>query len=618
MMSGSLSSRFIDVTNPMLRVFDAQEKDNSIIEYEYIQRFCQDGSNISNIAKPMYEIYLTDRDQWQNLSEAFVEARFQIIAAQAGQVATGNIALENGAENLFKRVECQFDGKTLVEARDYPGWVNQITGLVSNSQDSEKQLSNELWYPDRYNYLNPVGASSQTLQDSVSLTFINAGVIGGGNLVESSARSGEKLQLTGSGAAAHVLAAVAYPGSGSNAPQIGDLVQVLYNGQPVKIRAQTGFYDYFVVSAAGLGSYFSPGAAAVVVVQNDIIRFFLGTSTELFLYSNTGNVLRALNFTVNATPAITATDGDANAMVIPDFIPLGLNPGFLARKNKFINSVTGKSDKVVTCWIPLRKLFGFFDYNRIIMKGMVTKFSFYVNDDTRALIRDGSAVDGKIKFWALNLWVPYVVPKRTISDMLNVKLLENTEVAMGFYDYKYLQYPQLLAANAQDSIQWVVQQDTTKPVRVYAFFQNANATSSQTVSTMTFGKANVQTARCIINSNVMYPKEEYNIDFTTNTTNNNVTRAYIEYLRSGGKAFTTSTGAEISIDEFANLYQIFTFDLTKQDDERIYEYTGTNTIQLRFTFNAGHPVNMNLYCYVVNERVATLRGMQGKLDILSS
>lgn len=618
MMSGSLSSRFIDVTNPMLRVFDAQEKDNSIIEYEYIQRFCQDGSNISNIAKPMYEIYLTDRDQWQNLSEAFVEARFQIIAAQAGQVATGNIALENGAENLFKRVECQFDGKTLVEARDYPGWVNQITGLVSNSPDSEKQLTNELWYPDRYNYLNPVGASSQTLQNLASLTFINAGVIDGGNLVASSARSGQKLQITGTGANPHVLAAIAYPGSGSVAPNNGDLVQILYNGQPVRIRVASTFFDYFVVSAAGLGSYFRSGAVAVAAANADVIRLFLGNTNELFLYSNTGNVPRALTFSANGTPAVTAADGDGNAMVVPDTLPLGLNPGFLERKNKFIDSATGLSNKVVTCWIPLRKLFGFFDYNRIIMKGMVTKFSFYVNDDTRALIRDNTAVDGKIKFWALNLWVPYVVPKRTISDMLNVKLLENTEVAMGFYDYKYLQYPQLLAAGPANAIQWVVQQDTTKPVRVYAFFQNANATSSQTISTMTFGKAAVQTARCIINSNVMYPKEEYNIDFTTNTTNNNVTRAYIEYLRSGGKAFTTSTGADISIDEFANLYQVFTFDLTKQDDERIYEYTGTNTIQLRFTFNGNHPVDFNLYCYVVNERVATLRGMQGKLDILSS
>jgi len=617
----------------MLKVFDAQEKDNSIIEYEWIQRFCQDGSAIQNIKKTLYEIYLTDRDQWMNLSEAFLEARVQIIQNGVNPdtpVKTGNIAMVNNAYNLFKRCELQFDGKTLIESRDYPGWVNQITGLAGNSKDSEVQLSNEGWFPDRYSNLLPGGPSAYSIYDTAKLVIRNVGNFNAGAVQTNNANFGQILQITGSAANPHLATVNFYANFGGVAPVANDCFALFYNGQQLQIfknGLSTGNMLYTnaggTPNCAITGHIRADGGAEVAFVANDIVTFYLNGKPIVLTSAN----LPAL-FSVNGTPTLVFDNGTAVASTIDDNIALGMQPGFLARRNKFYDDATSSYDRVATFWLPLRKMFGFLDYNRIITKGMVTKLSLYVNDDARALFRDNSAVDGHLKFYALNLWVPYVVPKRSISDMLNVSLVENKEIAMGFYDYKYIQYPNPITDNSQ--IQWVVQQDTTKPVRVYAFFQPINAQNQQTTNSMLFGKAYVQTARCIINSNVIYPKEEYNIEFNdptlvgvaaANAQNKNYNRAYLDFIRSAGRVFTNSTGTNITIDEFANLYQIFSFDLTKQDDERIYEYTGTNTIQLRFTFDAATtPLNPNLYlyAYVVNERTATMSGMQGKLNILSA
>jgi hypothetical protein len=116
---------------------------------------------------------------------------------------------------------------------------------------------------------------------------------------------------------------------------------------------------------------------------------------------------------------------------------------------------------------------------------------------------------------------------------------------------------------------------------------------------------------------VHYPKEEYQLDFTDAADTANISRAYLEFLRAGHHAFSTHSGPAISIEEYKALYPIITFDLSKQDDSKIYEYVGTNTCQIKLTFNAGHPENLRLSACILNERVASLKGSGGKIDLLT-
>jgi len=123
-----------------------------------------------------------------NGADSYLECRFKI-CPQADITQTfnqGNIVFVNNAFNLFKRAEYYIDSK-LIEAYDQPGIVNQIKGLMENSLDSEKQLTNEFWYPDRGN---------GQFFSYVSVQFRN---------ITNSVRYGQLLIAFGTGANPHVL-----------------------------------------------------------------------------------------------------------------------------------------------------------------------------------------------------------------------------------------------------------------------------------------------------------------------------------------------------------------------------------------------------------------------------
>lgn len=600
----SLQSKFMNVTNPMLQVFSSQEIDNSIIDYEFIQKYNQDGSDIQNVEKPLYEFVVTDRDSWMNLSESFIEARVSIVRNDTGAAITaGNIALVNNGFNLFKRAEYQYDGKGVLETIDYPGHKNQILGLINNSQDAEKSLTNEFWYPDRAGDVpQQLYIREQAVGDRMFPITISTG---------GSADQFTFTVPTPAGANDDAVITLRY---GSNA--------TVANTSLIRVFTQTGVTALQLDQRGADNVANGPRIDHAGLAAGDTYRLYDDNNNEIELYAGGYKVSltasnNALSIVYNFAVGGPANLNGASVYAVKKSTNLLADSGFVTRKNKFVNAV-GTYDKVATIYLPLRKLFGFFDYNRVVLKGATHKLSLYRNDIGRSLFRDATAVNGKIKFWGLSWWIPYCVPKPELDMALNEKLLKGAEVALGFYDYKYYEYPTTLASGSTSQIQWTVQSDITKPVKVFLWFQNVDANSEQTINSMKFDKAFVQTARCIINSNVHYPKEEYQLDFTDAATTQNISRAYLEFLRAGGKAFSTGSGPSISLEEYKELYPILVFDLSKQDSKKVYEYVGTNTIQIKLTFGTGHPQNLKLYAYVQNERVATLRGVQNKIDVLTS
>jgi hypothetical protein len=453
-------------------------------------------------------------------------------------------------------------------------------GLLNNSVDSEKSLGNEFWYPDR----NSGGI------DEGPLVFSDAG-----GVIPGTTNGANKLTFVTSVAD-------------------GQPVTATFLGQAVTFHVGKIDAPLALVTDGGAGPAIPLDFAGIVAGQ--IIHIYSG-GRKLQLYNNGvpsyllvgGGPHIALAGTVGVGRVITARYEDL----------VDVNDGFLERRDKFRSPTTGTYSKVHTVYLPLRKLFGFFDYNRVVLKGATHKLSLYTNDSARALFRDAAAPNGRIKFYGLNWWIPYVVPNRLLGDQMTQKLVSGAEAAIGFYDWKHIEYPNQLNNGQTTQIQWTIQQDTVKPVRVFIYFQPIDANSEQTVNSMKFAKTYVQTARCIVNSNVHYPKEEYQLEFNPDALNGeNISRAYLEFLRAGHHAFSTHSGPAISIEEYRDLYPIITFDLSKQDDSKIYEYVQTNTLQIKLTFGApGHPTDLKLYACILNERVASLKGSGSKIDLLT-
>jgi hypothetical protein len=150
------SGNFTEVHHSCLDVFVPTPRDTSIIEYQYTEILNKDGSALNQKdSLSQYEIFNNDRDTWMNLSDSYLECRFKIcpnayINGGTTNFNVGNISFVNSAFNLFKRAEYYVDNK-LVQGYDQPGVVNLVKGLIDNSLDSEKQLTDEFWYPDRGN-----------------------------------------------------------------------------------------------------------------------------------------------------------------------------------------------------------------------------------------------------------------------------------------------------------------------------------------------------------------------------------------------------------------------------------------------------------------------------------
>jgi len=610
----SISSGFNQVIDPMLEVFQKMDRDTSISEYQYIQKYNLDGSNIQNVSKPIYTLIVNDRNEWKHMSNAVVEVRYQLTKAD-GTTALDTIdpiALTNLGSSLFKRVDFHVDGK-LVESNEYPGEMDLIHSLAEYSTATEKHFSNKGYFPDR---------SDNKIYKSDKYQWFNATT---------------KVKITllnGAGAAGGLHNISATP-----ALAVNDMVTVLINNFPATFKVTRANRSYFAsalysVAGVSIGGYIrlSDGVADPFA-NNDIIEIFadskctnqiifrattLALGSDVSTFTVAGGVLQYLTGAADGVVSTIATSGDNITGYLDD--------GFKQRHDLVFNNSTGKHDKVACCYIPLRDLFSFFYYNRVINKGSDFKFEFYKNDVQRALF--GASLNplnslpdnyASFKYMSLSMWIPYVIPKSSIALELESMLASGVEKAMGFNQYRYFEYSNTIAIGQQSSVQWNITSDNSKPLRVFVYFKDVNHQSNFNINSQKFEVPYVSTAYVTINSNVVYPKEHFLINFNdTNTQGDGVQRIYHEFLRIGKRENSVCEGVAISKEEFRTLYPILAFDLTSQDSEKIYEYTGTNSIGIKLTFSDPQVKNLKMYAIVQFERTATMKGLPNKIEYLTN
>eukprot|EP00732_Lithocolla_globosa_P002946 Lithocolla_globosa_v1_NODE_2125_length_2154_cov_87.383516.p3 type:complete len:115 gc:universal NODE_2125_length_2154_cov_87.383516:635-291(-) len=93
---------------------------------------------------------------------------------------------------------------------------------------------------------------------------------------------------------------------------------------------------------------------------------------------------------------------------------------------------------------------------------------------------------------------------------------------------------------------------------------------------------------------------------------NNYNRMYHELLRVAGKSLDYDTGSSISFKNFKNLYPIFAFDLSHEDDE----ISVSSTKEIVFEADVTHG-GLNFFCYalVVSDHVANLNVVNQQMQV---
>lgn len=255
--------------------------------------------------------------------------------------------------------------------------------------------------------------------------------------------------------------------------------------------------------------------------------------------------------------------------------------------------------------IPLRKLFSYFDYNRIIHKGVEHKFKLYVNEQNRMLFRSNQGVDrdGRLLFTYMALWVPLVEPSKMYKELLSKQMSQGTHTTLGWNKFTYHVYDNALPIGSSSPLRWTVPVSEARPKKVYLFLQRADALTSQLVNSMIFPMQSISKAWIKYNGKI-FP--EYTFDFndisvinrdavgvppapTPNVVgfpdNKSFLRVYEEFLRLSNKQFGTIPPS-ITYDEFVNLYAIICFDLSRVDEDKVFNSMSKAQLDIEVQFDA--------------------------------
>ena len=152
---------------------------------------------------------------------------------------------------------------------------------------------------------------------------------------------------------------------------------------------------------------------------------------------------------------------------------------------------------------------------------------------------------------------------------------------------------------------------------VFIAFQSSEQDSNQVIHNMIFANANLRRISCRINS-VQYPEQEFECNFSQE--NRNYSRSYMSFLEAVNKYQDSDTGCQLSAEDWASLYPIHHFDISKHNDRL---KNSSAYIQIRFNLgsnfrnfanNADQP--FYVYAIVSSDRYFKLEGLSGRLNII--
>ena len=134
---------------------------------------------------------------------------------------------------------------------------------------------------------------------------------------------------------------------------------------------------------------------------------------------------------------------------------------------------------------------------------------------------------------------------------------------------------------------------------------------------MIFVNANLRRISRRINS-VQYPEREFECNFSRE--NRNYSRSYMSFLEAVNTYQDSDTGCQLSAEDWANLYPIHHFDVSKHNDRL---KNSSADIEIRFNLesnfrnlasNADQP--FYVYAVVLSDRYFKLEGLSGRMNII--
>lgn len=300
-----------------------------------------------------------------------------------------------------------------------------------------------------------------------------------------------------------------------------------------------------------------------------------------------------------------------------------------ANNTGFVKRWTRTNRGEVECIIPLKALFGYLEEKSAI-RGVRHSIEFTKTMDLgtclhRAGTNGAAAAQLNIDFSILDAswFVPAVKPSLDTLAMVEKELASGSVAKKLFADWTTYRSGLYQAAETQPV--WRITTQSSKPVMIAACFKLAQRVSTQRMNYARFDNMRCTQVELRINSKVI-PEQSYDINFATER----YSRQYFDMLLASGRN-TNEEGSPISYEEFRQLYPLFVFDLSSQDE--IFRNVKSTDIEIRArvdpaAYIASLPVipdtnvanlvvsgNYYIEAVIVSEREALIEGKSGRVAV---
>ena len=292
------------------------------------------------------------------------------------------------------------------------------------------------------------------------------------------------------------------------------------------------------------------------------------------------------------------------------------NAGFKIRKGHIFGSTPrGK----FSFRIPLKHIFGFCeDYDKIVY-GLKHTLTLTRNNDDDAIFKTNTnngavppvdnVADAKVHLSKISLFMPHVMPADEYKMEL-YKIIERKEkIPVG---YRMIQCDNALIPENSTSFSWrlSVKSSPEIPRFIIVGFQ-INRIGNQKTNPSTFNDVNIRNIYVMLNS-TRYPTTDYNISFAEGK----FSRVYGDAANFRTKFFNMDeliSNPNINASEYASLYPLFLFDVSKQSEKLKYS---TTDIQVKAYFNEGIPLNTQIYGVIISDRLINFQSDGNKFSVV--
>ena len=269
--------------------------------------------------------------------------------------------------------------------------------------------------------------------------------------------------------------------------------------------------------------------------------------------------------------------------------------------------------------IPLKHIFGFCeDYDKIVY-GLKHTLTLTRNNDDTAIFKTAgqgggpppvdNVADGEVYLYKITWFMPHVMPADKYKMEL-YKIIERKEkIPVG---YRMIQCDNALIPEDSTSFSWrlSVKSSPEVPRFIIIGFQ-ANRIGNQKTNPSTFNDVNIRNIYVMLNS-TRYPTTDYNISFIEGK----FSRVYGDVANFRTKFFNMDelvSNPNINSSEYASLYPLFLFDVSKQSEKLKYS---TTDIQVKMDFNEGIPANTQVYGVIISDRLINFQSDGNKFSVV--